>query len=121
MEDSELATIRRELATIREQMGKVVFFINEAQAEIPEKVRRFVTYMHDIHDITYMYQEVGTEVPQYIFRELERCHDRFRQILEKAHSEGGEFAKVRAEMAEDPFNRYDHRRLLDKPTNGGQA
>jgi hypothetical protein len=111
----ELNRIARELKTIRELASKAVNYIGEAQAEIPEKARRFVTYMHDVHDISYMYEERGQPTPQWILREMERCDDRFRQLLNELHLDGGTFEKVRREMAADPENRWDHTRLLSKP------
>jgi|SRR5215468_4387870 len=117
MADSEelqaLNDIRRELKTIRELVGKVVFYIGEAESEVHEKMRRFTMYMHDIHDITYMYEQRGLPIPNWINRELERCDDRFRQLLNEAHLEGGTFAKVRAEMAKDPHTKWDHTRRIE--------
>lgn len=112
---AELNRLARELVTIRELASKAVNYIAEAQSEIPEKMRRFVTYMHDIHDITYMYEERGHMPPTHLLRELERCDDRFRQLLDELHLDGGAFEKVRREMAADPENRWDHTRLLTKP------
>lgn len=111
---AELANVRRELKTIRELVGKVVFYMVEAESEVPEKMRRFIMYMHDIHDVKNLYDEHGLEVPQHVLRECERCDDRLRQLLTEQHKEGGTFAKVRAEMATDKENRWDHTRLLTK-------
>ena len=89
----------------------------DAESEVPEKMRRFVMYMHDMHDVKNMYQELGLEVPDYVMREVERCDDRLRQTLKEQHSEGGTFEKVRREMAKDTENRWDHTRQLErKPT-----
>ena len=114
-EEVTLERVARELKMIREMMTVVVHAIREAETEIPEKMRRFVMYMHDIHDISYMYEERGHQVPPHVLREMERCDDRFRQLLAEAHSDGQAFEKVRREMAKDPLNRWDHTRLLDKP------
>jgi len=114
-EEAYQVRITRELRTIRELLGKVSFQLSNAEEEIPESARRFVTYMHDIHDISYMYEERGLPIPKHIQHELLRCDDRFRQLLNKLHTEGGTFEKVRREMAEDPENRWDHTRLLGKP------
>ena len=110
-----LFRIARELTTIRTQMSKVLFSIAEAESEIPEKMRRFIMYMHDVHDVMNMYTELGQPVPSHIAREAERCDDRYRQLLKELHTDGGAFEKVRREMAKDPENRWDHTRLLDKP------
>ena len=112
---TELNRIARELKTIRELTAVMVNQLNMAESEIPERMRRFASYMHDIHDITYMYEERGAEVPQHILREMERCDDRFRQLIKELHLDGGTFEKVRREMAADPENRWDHTRLLYKP------
>lgn len=109
-----LNEIRRELVTIRQGMGKVIFYMTEAEAEVSEKMRRFIMYMHDIHDVKNLYDEHGIEVPQHVLREVERCDDRLRQLLTEAHAEGNTFAKVRAQMADDPENRWDHTRQLEK-------
>ena len=118
---TELADIRRELASIRQLVVQVVQYIRDAESEIPEKYRRFVNAFHDVHDIRYMYHEEGMSCPPYIDREIERLHDRYRQILKAMHTDGGVFEKVRKEMAEDPENRYDHTRLLFPPKPNGEA
>jgi hypothetical protein len=111
-----LQRIARELKTIREGMGSVLFAIKDAESEVSEKMRRFIMYMHDVHDVSYMYETRGVPIPEHIRREMERCDDRYRQLLEEAHTDGGTFEKVRREMAKDPNNRWDHTRQLAKPT-----
>ena len=109
-----LERIARELKTIRELTSSAVFALREAESEIPEKMRRFIMYMHDVHDIVNLYHEGGQQVPRHVMAEMERCDDRYRQLLEAMHSDGGTFEKVRREMADDPLNRWDHTRLLTK-------
>lgn len=113
--DVQLQRIARELATMRQLLSKVINYISDAESEVPEKMRRFMNYMHDLHDIKYMYEELGHTVPPHQLREMERCDDRFRQLMVEQNAEGGTFNKVRREMASDPLNRWDHTRLLDKP------
>lgn len=110
-----LERIARELATIRGLMTTVITYIRDAESEVPEKMRRFMNYMHDLHDIKYMYEELGHCVPAHHLREMERCDDRFRQLLDELHLDGGAFEKVRREMAKDPLNRWDHTRQLAAP------
>jgi septation ring formation regulator EzrA len=122
---AELNRIARELATIRQLASDAVNFMRNAEAEIPEKMRRFANYMHDIHDIKYMYEEHGQPVPMHLLHELERLDDRYRQLIKDLHLDGGAFEKIRREMAQDPDNRWDHTRLLYPPQaekpNGEQA
>jgi hypothetical protein len=110
-----LERIAREMKTIREQMSKVLYSIHDAESEVPEKMRRFIMYMHDVHDIMHMYTENGIVVPDHVMREAERCDDRYRQLLKELHMDGGTFEKVRREMAKDKDNRWDHTRQLSKP------
>lgn len=110
-----LERLARELKTVRELVTVVVNSIRQAESEVPEKMRRFVTYMHDVHDISYMYEERGHQVPRWILAEMERCDDRFRQLLDELHLDGGAFEKVRRDMAKDSSNRWDHTRQLEKP------
>lgn len=110
-----LDRIAKELKTIRENTSKAIFAMHEAEAEVPEKMRRFANYFHDIVHIKGEYVTLGLKAPAWIDREMERCDDRFRQLLEQAHTDGGTFEKVRREMAQDPNNRWDHTRLLGKP------
>lgn len=114
-----LKSINRELATIRELVAKVIHYIVDAESEIPEKMRRFIMYMHDVHDVMVMYENQGHQVPPYILREVERCDDRYRQLLRELHLDGGAFEKVRREMAGDEENRWDHTRQLSKPKGAG--
>ena len=110
-----LERIAREMKLVRELVVEVVNYMRDAESEIPEKMRRFIMYMHDVHDVSYMYEERGLAVPIYIMREMERCDDRYRQLLTELHLDGGIFEKVRREMAADPLNRWDHTRQLAKP------
>lgn len=112
-----LERISREMTTIRQLMSKVVNYIADAETEVPERIRRFMNYMHDVHDVKYMYEEQGVDVPIWILRELERLDDRYRQVLSELNAEGGAFNKVRRDMAADPMNKWDHTRLLAAPTH----
>jgi hypothetical protein len=78
-------------------------------------MRRFTSYYHDIVHLKGEYLSLGIPAPPHIDREMERCDDRFRQLLIEQHTDGGAFEKVRRVMAEDPENRWDHTRLLSKP------
>lgn len=113
--ETELKNLRQELATIRKSISKLTFYVEEAQSEVPEKIRRFVTYMHNLHDIKNLFTEHGLEVPRYIDREVERCDDRLRQLLMELHTDGGAFEKIRREMAKDTGNRWDHSRAICGP------
>ena len=113
----ELNRQSRELKLIRELMVEVIKYIRDAESEVPEKMRRFMNYMHDLHDIKYMYEELGVAVPPHHLREMERCDDRFRQLIEEQNAEGGTFNKVRREMASDLQNKWDHTRQLPAPTH----
>lgn len=110
-----LKRIADDIKTMRQQMTDVVFASREAESEIPEKMRRFVMYMHDMHDVKNLYDEHGQTVPVHVIQEVERCDDRLRQMLEQLHTDGGAFEKVRREMSGDPNNRWNHDRLLAKP------
>lgn len=110
-----LERIARELKTIRELMSFTSNASREAESEIPESMRRFANYYHDVVHIKGEYVSLGIPAPPHIDREMERCDDRFRQLLSKHHLDGGTFEKVRREMAEDPNNRWDHTRQLSKP------
>lgn len=110
-----LERISQDMKVLRELVTSAVNALREAESEIPEKMRRFIMYMHDVHDIVNLYHENGQPPPPHVLREMERCDDRYRQLLEVLHTDGGTFEKVRAEMATDPLNRWDHTRQLAKP------
>lgn len=114
-DSDRLKLLHQEMKLIRAMMTTVVQSIRDAESEIPEKMRRFIMYMHDVHDIHNLYQENGQNPPAHVRAEMERCDDRYRQLLKELHLDGGTFEKVRAEMAKDPTNRYDHTRQLTKP------
>lgn len=107
-----LFRIARELTTMRKQNTELLGFYRNAEAEVPESLRRFANYFHDLHDIKYMYEEHGSRPPQHTLDEIERCDDRFRQILKGHNTDGGAIEKIRREMAADPENRYDHAKQL---------
>src|ERR1017187_1163112 len=114
-EEVTIERVARELKTIREMISKVVNYMVDAESEVPEKMRRFINYMHDLHDVSYMYEEHGHPVPSYLLREMERCDDRYRQLLTTLNTDGGVFEKIRREMSKDTENRWDHTKLPSKP------
>src|SRR5215467_3096940 len=88
-----LERISRDMREMTLMFREVIKYMKDAEAEVTEKMRRFMMYMHDVHDVTYMYEERGLPIPQYIARELERVDDRYRQLLKEAHTDGGVFDK----------------------------
>jgi hypothetical protein len=107
-----LFRISRELVTIRKQNTELLSFYRDAEKEVPESLRRFANYFHDIHDIKFMYEEHGVRPPQHVIDEIERLDDRYRQILKGHNTDGGAIEKIRREMAADTENRYNHTREL---------
>jgi hypothetical protein len=118
-----LERIAGDMKIIREQLSKVLNYIVEAESEVPEMMRRFIMYMHDIHDIKNLYDEHGLPVPDHVMREVERCDDRLRHLLKKMHSDLGAFEKVRKEMAEESDNRWDwtHQLMKKEPDHEPEA
>jgi len=104
--------IVKELGILRKQNTELIQFYRDAEAEVPESLRRFANYFHDIHDIKYMYEEHGTIPPKHVTDEIERLDDRYRQILKSHNTDGGAIEKIRREMAGDQENRYDHTKQL---------
>jgi hypothetical protein len=115
MDNEELKNIRQELVKIRQLLSEQAAHEREAESEVPDKIHRFVLYMHDIREISNMYQTLGLPPPPYIVTELERCDDRLRHLLEDLHTDGGAFEKVRQAMSERAGNRWDHTRAICGP------
>lgn len=110
--EEALNQIAQDIHVMRDLMSTVVNALHDAEKEVHEKMRRFVMYWHDLHDIINIFEERGNHPPDYVLREMERCDDRFRQLLTEAHTDGGTFEKVRREMAKDENNRWDHTRAI---------
>jgi hypothetical protein len=113
-----LFRISRELTTLRKQNTELLSFMRDAETEVPESLRRFANYMHDVHDIKYMYEESGQSPPKHTLDEIERLDDRYRQILKTHNTDGGAIEKIRREMAGDEENRYDHTKQLTFKRSG---
>ena len=107
-----LKWIAADIKLMRQQLTEAVRYMRDAESEVPESLRRFMNYFHDIHDVKFTYEEVGQKPPAHLLDELQRCDDRYRQLLQMMHSDGGALEKVRREMASDPENRWDHTRQL---------
>ena len=110
-----MKNVHQELKVIRQLNSDFVRFMREAESEVPESMRRFANYFHDLHDIKFIYEEHGIDPPDYILREIERLSDRARQLLRFHKKEGGAVNKIIREMAGDKENRYDHTKQLPKP------
>lgn len=104
----------RDMQILRASVIEITNYMKEAESEVPEKMRRFVMYMHDAHESAIFHERGGQPMPSYLVKELERCDDRYRQLLEELHTSGAAFDKVREEMTKDPKNRWDHNKLLTK-------
>ena len=115
--EAHLAALARDMRAILLELRDIARYIREAESEIPEKMRRFIMYMHDVHDIKNLYEEHGQVVPPHIMREMERCDDRYRHLLEDGNAQGGWNEQVRAEMSKRTGNRWDHSRILPKMEN----
>lgn len=109
-----LKNLARDMQSVRTELAGVVNYMHDAESEVPEKMRRFIMYFHDVHDLVGFYHELGLQSPTWIVRETERCADRFRHLVEDLEKPGETFEKVRREMASRPGNRYDHTKLLVK-------
>lgn len=112
-----LNRIARDLQAIRSMLTEALNSTREAESEIPEKIRRFAMYFHDVRDFVTMHHSIGQEPPPEILKEIERCSDRFRHLLEDMYSDGGAFEKVRQDMTARSGNRYDHTKLLSTETS----
>lgn len=108
-----LKWIAADMKIVRSLLVEVVNYMRDAESEVPEKMRRFIMYMHDVHDIMHLYTDNGQDVPIYVKKEAERCDDRYRQLLKELHTEGGKFEQIRREMSKDATNRWDHSHQLD--------
>src|SRR5258706_16008442 len=90
-----LSWIAADMKIIRIQMTEVMSYLRDAESEVSEKMRRLIMYAHDLHDVCFMYESRGQPAPETVRREMERCDDRYRQLLKEAHDHGGTFEKVR--------------------------
>ena len=113
-----LKRIADDIKIIRIQMTEVMSYLRDAESEVSEKMRRFIMYAHDLHDVCFMYESRGQPAPEHVRREMERCDDRYRQLLKEAHEPGGTFEKVRRKMAGDQENRWDHDRQIEFKRSG---
>lgn len=104
----------RDIQDIKSELRTIINAIRDAESEVPEKIRRFMMYFHDVRDMISMYREIGQEAPLYVKQEIERCDDRFRHLLEELNQPGGAFEKVRRDMTQKEGNRWDHGKLLPK-------
>lgn len=114
--EAQIANMARDIQAMRSMLTQVINSIADAESEVPEKMRRFVMYYHDIHDMVVMYESHGSQAPAHLRQEMERCDDRYRHLLEDLHTDGGTFEQVRRDMTQRGGNRWDHSKLLPKET-----
>jgi len=112
--EANIANMARDISQLRTMLTQVINYMNEAESEVPEKMRRFMMYYHDVKDILDMHHQLGQEPPMYLKREIERCDDRYRHLLEDLNTDTGAFERVRQDMSKREGNRWEHERLLPK-------
>lgn len=113
--DVYLKDMARDMRELVRHIRDVVRYMKEAESEVPEKMRRFIMYFHDMHDLRDLYHQAGVEPPGHILREIEKCSDRLKHLLDELYTDGGAFEKVRQEMTKKEGNRYDYTQLLGRP------
>lgn len=113
-DDFSLKNLARDMRAVLLELREVTKYMKDAESEIPERMRRFIMYFHDAHDVINFYHELGLQPPSWIVREVERCADRYRHILEDLYDpdKDGTFERVRQDMTSKGGNRYDWSRLL---------
>lgn len=105
----------RDIQQMRSQMQVALNAMKEAESEVPEKMRRFANYFHDVVHIKGEYVTLGIPAPVHIDREMERLDDRYRHLIEDGkNADGGWINKIREDMTGREGNRWDHSRLLPK-------
>jgi hypothetical protein len=63
LNDDQLKTLQQDIHMIKNMMAEVIIYMKGAEAEIPEKMRRFMNYFHDVRDIRFMHEETGQPAP----------------------------------------------------------
>lgn len=106
--DSTQEAVLEELRKLNSKIGLVLDAVHKAEQEVPEYMRRFTMYYHDLYHIRLAYDEKGVPPPEHIMIELERAHDRMRHILDEENNQGGTFHRIRQQMDKMEGNKYTH-------------
>jgi len=116
-DDLSITRIARDMRAMLLELREVTKYMREAESEIPEKMRRFMMYFHDMHDLKNMHEELGLIPPKYVLTEIERCYDRLRHLLEDLFDKEkeGHFERVREAMSKREGNKYDWSKALPPP------
>lgn len=110
-----LKNLARDMQQLRTQVQVALNAMKEAESEVPESMRRFANYFHDVVHIKGEYVSLGLKAPEHIDREMERCDDRYRHLVDDGRApDGGWINKIREDMTKREGNRWDHSRLLPK-------
>ena len=110
--EAHMKNMARDIQSLKSMVVDVVNYMRDAESEVPEKMRRFIMYFHDVHDISNFYHELGLVPPKYIIVEIERCADRYRHLLDELYNDTGTFEKVRQDMSNREGNKYDWTKLI---------
>jgi hypothetical protein len=102
--------ILAELRKISDKLTSVLDAVARAESEVPEYMRRFVMYYHDIIHIREAHVQLGLDVPDHINHEIERVSDRMKQLVDMEHNQGGTFHRVMEDMKKIGGMKYKHGR-----------
>lgn len=108
--DYTLGLILKELQSLNAGLRTAITALEKAESEIPEHMRRFMMYMHDLVHVRWAYEEKGIMIPPYIDEAIEYAHDRLRVLIDRENQQGGAFDRGRQDLLAEGGMSFRHDR-----------
>ena len=89
---SDELTVLKEISAKLDVLASVVIaYINKAEKEVPEYLRRLSMYYNDMFHMKILWEQSGQQLPDEFREEIERTHIRLMQCIEEETNQGGKF------------------------------
>lgn len=114
MSDHELVSavekLTKKMTEISEKMDIFVAYLDKAEKEVPEYLRRHTMYIHDLVHIRVAMEQAGLQIDPKHGIEIERAISRLSQCIDEESSQGGVFHQHTAKLIKEGLLDKDGRK-----------
>jgi hypothetical protein len=92
--------ILKELQSINKKMSFLIAYVQKAESEVPEYIRRHTMYVHDLLLAKRALEDLGLHTDPIHGDEIDRSIKRLCELIEREQGQGGAFHETSQRLAQ---------------------